>query len=147
MYQFPPPLTPLDAQGYSLALKQMDDSRLLKENEVMERVYGRLEPALPDNRLDLDDYPHPVVQRRLLALNEMYHRAVADPVSSFNQQQTKTMVEWGVAGGIVGGLVGAFTNRDMWMTTGIGAVLGAVAGRSTIIQQLLTEASSRLLMV
>jgi hypothetical protein len=145
--QTPFPMTEGEVHSYESQLREMSYNRLLQEEEVMSRMYGRLEPALPEWRVDLDAYPHPITQRRLIALNEVYNRAVNDPVREYNQQKNKTMLEWGAAGAIAGGLIGLFTKQS---TTGFalgGAILGAVAGRSAVVQQLLTEASSRLLMI
>lgn len=145
--QQPPPLNAAEVVAYRTRLQSMDYSHLTQEVEVLSRVFEQLEPALPPFRLEFDTYPHPIVQRRLLALNEVYRRAAIDPTQNYRHQKTKLTVEWGAAGAIIGGIVGYMTKDQLQLGALVGAVLGGVAGRSDLLRDVLTGLSSRVLMM
>ena len=128
----PPPLTQAEMATYAAALSKLDYSRLLQEKELVEWTFESVSPALPEWRLSLDVYPHPLVQQRLLVLNEVYA-----------YRRNRSMWEWGVAGGIVGGLIGGLAKDQLLLGVAVGGVLGAVAGRSDLLQTLLTDISTR----
>jgi len=115
----------------------------VREKELVTRVYENLAPALPSWRLQLEQYPHPIVQQRLLMLNEWYLRANEDPRKAYSYNRNRTMLEWGAAGATIGGLVGYFTKKRPWTGVVLGTVLGGVAGRSELFQQLLLSLSTR----
>lgn len=143
----PPPLSPSEVDRYRESLGAMSFARLLQEVDVMTKTYDQIEPALPDFRLSLDLYPHPVVQRRLLALNELYRRAASNPVENYTYRKRSSMLEWGAAGAIIGGVVGYVGKDSLWLGAAVGAVLGSVAGRSELLKDVLTGLSSRVLMM
>ena len=143
----PAPLTPAEVNAYAASLTLMGYPKLVRERELLENTFEQLEPALPPWRMQLDLYPHPVVQRRLLVLNEWYRRGVADPEMAYNYNRNRTMLEWGAAGAVIGGMIGYFTKEQLWLGAGAGAVLGGVAGRSELFQTLLMSLSSRAVML
>jgi hypothetical protein len=143
----PPPLTPTEVNAYATSLVPMGYPRLVRERELLENIYEQLEAALPPWRLQLDLYPHPVVQQRLLVLNEWYRRGVADPEMAYNYNRNRAMLEWGAAGSVIGGMVGYFTKEQMWLGAAVGGVLGGVAGRSELFQTLLMSLSARAVML
>lgn len=143
----PPPMTPAEVNAYAADLTSMGYPQLVRERELLETTFEQLEPALPLWRIQLDLYPHPVVQRRLVVLNEWYRRGVADPRMAYNYNRNRAMLEWGAAGAAVGGMVGYFAKERLWLGAGAGAILGGVAGRSELFQTLLMTLSSRAVML
>jgi len=140
-------LTAPEVNQYVASLHAMDYSRLVRERALMDRTFEQLAPALPDWRLRLDLYPHPLVQRRLLVLNEGYRRAAADPEMAYNYNRNRAMLEWGAAGAVVGGMIGQYSQKKPWLGAAAGAVLGGVAGRSELFQTLLMSLSARAVML
>lgn len=143
----PPPLSPAEMQAYATAISKLDYKRLTQERDLLEWIFEAVSPALPEWRLEFDVYPHPLVQQRLLVLNELYKRAQENPVRIYNYRRTNSMIEWGVAGALVGGLIGGIAKDRLVLGTAVGAVLGGMAGRSKLLQTLLTDISTRAVLI
>jgi hypothetical protein len=110
---------------------------------LVEWTFEATSPALPAWRLEFDIYPHPLVQQRLLVLNELYRRAQENPMAVYSYRRNNSMWEWGVAGLIVGGLIGGVAKDQIWLGAAVGGVLGGMAGRSELLQTLLADISTR----
>lgn len=143
----PLPLTSEEVLAYSQVLSSLGYPTLVKELSLLQSTYEQLAPALPDWRLQLSMYPHPIVQKRLLVLNELYQRTQTTPKMAYTYQRNRAMLEWGAAGAVVGGLVGYFTKKELGLGAAVGGVLGAVAGRSDLLQTVLMEISTKAVMI
>lgn len=137
----PLPLTPEQMVEYQQFLAQQPLSYIGTELELVDRTFAMLQPALPEWRLQFDQYPHPLVQKRLILLNEIYRRSNATPIVTARYFKGRNMLEWSLAGAVVGGLIGGVTKGEVLLGTAAGAILGAVTGRSVILQDVLTSLS------
>lgn len=143
----PAPLTSETVALYRQRLSQMTYQQLVRERDLVQQTYDLVADALPEWRVDLSLYPHPVVQRRLLVMNELYKRAEVNPEMAYSYHKNIAMIEWGAAGAVVGGLIGYFAKDRLWTGVISGGVLGAVAGRSALLQNILMNISSRAVMI
>lgn len=145
--QQPYAMSPSEIDSQVAIFRALSYPQLLREMDLIQRSYDALKDALPPERLDLLQNPHPVMQLRVLLLNELYYRTITNPQYVYSYNRDRTMFEWGVAGAVVGGGAGYLIFKHPWIGLGIGGIIGAMVGKNELIQRLLIDTASGLVAI
>jgi hypothetical protein len=141
----PLPMTPEEVEVYAAQVRSLSYPQLVRAIELMNQAFTAIKDSLPEDRLNLMVYPHPMLQRRLVLMNEFYRRSVESPRSVAFYNMTKTTFEWGLAGGLIGGAFGYFFVQKKATAGALaGMVLGALAGRSEVVQRVFVGFASNI---